>query len=274
MLQFYADTINMKKIYIFLFIMSVSVLIPLQLLAQGADIVYQEGIASWYGREFEGRPTASGEIFDSRQLTAAHPTLPFDTMLVVTNKHNNRSVIVRVNDRGPYVPLRIIDVSTAAAEVLDMIVTGTAPVTIQVMSAASMSGHTELPAAQAESGVSDSSAARQTAVSSQSSTVYVSMPVITGAPSQQLRLSPEINIVPAKNYRLQVGSFTIARNAVEAFEKLQSSGLSPNYERFVSNDNIEYYRVVIAGVRGNDVQSTAERIRSAGFYEALIREEN
>jgi rare lipoprotein A len=99
--------------------------------AQGLDIFRQEGIASWYGREFDGRPTASGEIYDSSQLTAAHPNLPFGTMLTVTNRHNNRSVTVRVNDRGPFVAARIIDVSRAAAEQLDMIVTGTAPVTIE-----------------------------------------------------------------------------------------------------------------------------------------------
>jgi rare lipoprotein A len=91
----------------------------------------QEGIASWYGAEFEGRPTASGEIFRVSQATAAHPTLPFGTMLKVTNRNNNKSVIVRVNDRGPFVSARIIDLSKAAAEQLDMIRTGTAPVVIE-----------------------------------------------------------------------------------------------------------------------------------------------
>jgi rare lipoprotein A len=94
-------------------------------------IFRQEGIASWYGQEFAGRPTASGEIFNPRQLTAAHPNLPFGTMLKVTNKHNNRSITVRVNDRGPFVSARIIDVSQAAAEQLDMIATGTAPVLVE-----------------------------------------------------------------------------------------------------------------------------------------------
>ncbi|MDR0451595.1 MAG: septal ring lytic transglycosylase RlpA family protein [Treponema sp.] len=94
-------------------------------------IFRQEGIASWYGQEFAGRPTASGEIFNPGQFTAAHPTLPFGTLLKVTNRHNNRSVTVRVNDRGPFVSSRIIDVSRAAAEQLDIVATGTAPVLVE-----------------------------------------------------------------------------------------------------------------------------------------------
>ena len=93
----------------------------------------QEGVASWYGKEFEGKPTASGEIFNPDLYTAAHPNLPFGTILMVTNKQNMRQVTVRVNDRGPFVASRIIDVSRAAAEVLGMINTGTAPVIVEQM---------------------------------------------------------------------------------------------------------------------------------------------
>ncbi|MDR0447317.1 MAG: septal ring lytic transglycosylase RlpA family protein, partial [Treponema sp.] len=94
-------------------------------------IFHQEGIASWYGAEFNGRPTASGEIFNDSMFTAAHPILPFGTMVKVTNRHNNKTVIVRVNDRGPFVAQRIIDVSRAAAQQLEMIATGTAPVLME-----------------------------------------------------------------------------------------------------------------------------------------------
>jgi rare lipoprotein A len=79
---------------------------------------YQVGTASWYGDYFEGRPTASGEPYNMYDLTAAHPTLPLGTFVRVTNLHNGRSVIVRVNDRGPVVPGRIIDVSYNTARVL------------------------------------------------------------------------------------------------------------------------------------------------------------
>ncbi len=97
----------------------------------------QEGTASWYGGKFHGRKTANGEIFDTNKLTAAHRALPFNTMVKVTNLGNNRSVIVRVNDRGPFIQGRIIDLSRAAAERLDMVHTGTARVRVEVLSSAS-----------------------------------------------------------------------------------------------------------------------------------------
>ena len=79
---------------------------------------YQVGTASWYGSYFEGRPTASGEPYDMYDLTAAHPTLPLGTWVRVTNLHNGRRIYVRINDRGPIVPGRIIDLSYGAAEAL------------------------------------------------------------------------------------------------------------------------------------------------------------
>jgi rare lipoprotein A (peptidoglycan hydrolase) len=96
-------------------------------------IYREEGIASWYGQEFNERATASGEIFDASQHTAAHPTLPFGTLLTVTNKDNGKRVMVRVNDRFrlPNNQGRIIDISRAAAEQLDLISSGTAPVIIE-----------------------------------------------------------------------------------------------------------------------------------------------
>ena len=79
---------------------------------------YQVGTASWYGDYFEGKPTASGEPFDMYDMTAAHLTLPLGTLVKVTNLRNHRSVIVRINDRGPYVDGRIVDLSYNAAKVL------------------------------------------------------------------------------------------------------------------------------------------------------------
>ena len=92
------------------------------------------GLASWYGERFQGRPTASGEPFDMRALTAAHRTLPFGTRVRVTHLENGRSVVVRVNDRGPFVEGRIIDLSRAAAEEIDMVEEGTARVRVEVLS--------------------------------------------------------------------------------------------------------------------------------------------
>jgi rare lipoprotein A len=80
---------------------------------------FQVGKASWYGKYFDGKPTASGEPYDMHDFTAAHPTLPLGTYVKVTNLRNGRSVVVRVNDRGPVVEGRIIDVSYNAARALD-----------------------------------------------------------------------------------------------------------------------------------------------------------
>ena len=93
-----------------------------------------EGRASWYGPKFAGRPTANGEIFDPNQLTAAHKTLPFGTMVRVYNLDNGSSVVVRINDRGPFKPGRIIDLSRAAAENIEMIGSGTAQVRLELVS--------------------------------------------------------------------------------------------------------------------------------------------
>lgn len=93
-----------------------------------------EGSASWYGAKFHGRRTANGERFDMYKHTAAHKSLPFGTKVRVTNRRNGKSVIVRINDRGPFVGSRIIDLSRGAAGAVDMIGTGIAPVIIEIMS--------------------------------------------------------------------------------------------------------------------------------------------
>ena len=93
----------------------------------------QTGIASWYGPNFHGKSTSSKEIYDMHDLTAAHKSLPFGTYVVVTNLDNGKSVTVRINDRGPFVKGRIIDLSYAAAKAIDMIGTGTAPVRLEIL---------------------------------------------------------------------------------------------------------------------------------------------
>ena len=315
--------------------------------APAGDIFRQEGIASWYGTEFDGRPTASGEIFNSSQLTAAHPTLPFGTYLLVTNRHNNRQVAVRINDRGPFAASRIIDVSRAAAEQLDMLTTGTAPVLIEAIQIsrppeppayqhAQQPAYSPIPAqpqsvytpvpAQPQSVYTPVPAQPQsvyTPVPAQPQSVYTPVPaqpqsVYTPVPAQQphvslapapletpsqggpgvpitvtiyppapgapaatsvaaspeslptsgARLIPALTPSPNKTYRLQVGSYKIARNAVDSYVKLRNAGLNAEYER-----HGELFRVVLKGVRGTDVQSVAEKLGVAGFQEAVIKEE-
>ena len=94
---------------------------------------HQSGIASWYGQEFQGNRTASGEVFDLNGLTAAHPTLPFGTTIRVTNLRNHRSILLRVNDRGPHLGKRLLDVSWRAAHRLGFVHSGTTRVRVEVV---------------------------------------------------------------------------------------------------------------------------------------------
>jgi rare lipoprotein A len=243
-----------------------------QIAGGAADGIYrEEGPASWYGHEYDGRTTASGEIFDASLFTAAHPTLPFGTLLTITNKQNSKRVMVRVNDRGPSKADRIIDVSRAAADQLDMIAAGTVTVLIESIGtlvvtpssapATSTTAATLIP-------VTPPAATQATPVTPAAQTPA---PVATPQPSYVIpaEIKPAI---PAsgtnKSYRLQVGAYRVERNAVEAFDKLKNAGLSPAYERAG-----EYYRVVLPRVRAEDVSAIAEKLGALGFREALVREE-
>lgn len=99
----------------------------------GTDSYIEEGIASWYGPGFNGKKTSNGEIYNQKGFTAAHKNLPLPSYLKVTNLRNGKSVIVRVNDRGPFVGTRIIDLSEGSARAIDMIGTGTSKVRIELI---------------------------------------------------------------------------------------------------------------------------------------------
>jgi rare lipoprotein A len=115
---------SVKKAVVLLFLLSAA--------AAMADHEMQ-GLASWYGGKFHGRLTSSGEIFDTNTMTAAHKTLPFGTMVKVTNLDKGTTAIVRINDRGPFVEGRIIDLSRAAADALGMVGIGVAHVSLEIV---------------------------------------------------------------------------------------------------------------------------------------------
>ena len=279
------DKEDMKRAYPIIVLLAL-MLVSAASAQTGAEAIAfrQEGIASWYGAEFEGRPTASGERFDSRLLTAAHPALPFGTIVKVTNTRNGKIVAVRVNDRGPFVSARIIDLSRAAAEKLDMLATGTAYVLVEA---------TDSPVADTVPPPADALAAAQVVAADAPLDPVEKVPVdlvtpvpdaalaaASGAPSPApvapvAAAKPPARLFPKapeatsdKKYRLQVGSFKLVRNATDAFEKLERAGLTPSYER-----NGELYRVVLPFVPGADVQTIAARLGEAGFEEVLVREE-
>ncbi len=99
----------------------------------GEISMVEEGVASYYAEEFNGRQTSNGETYDMNQMTAAHRTLPFNTLVRVTNTSNGKSVVVRINDRGPFKDDRIIDLSLEAAKRLELIGSGTSSVRLQVL---------------------------------------------------------------------------------------------------------------------------------------------
>jgi len=101
--------------------------------AAGDREVFQTGVASWYGDDFQGKVTANGEIYDMHKLTAAHQDLPFHTLVEVENLENRKKVLVRVNDRGPFLKGRIIDLSLKAAQRLEIAAKGTAEVSLRVV---------------------------------------------------------------------------------------------------------------------------------------------
>ena len=119
------------------------VFILIGLLALKASAQVQTGKASFYADKFEGTPTASGDKYKSSKMTAAHKTLPFGTKVKVTNLANNESVVVTINDRGPFVAGRIIDVSKAAAEKLNFFNQGTAEVKLEIVDATDGTGDTQ-----------------------------------------------------------------------------------------------------------------------------------
>ena len=265
----------------------------------------QEGIASWYGKEFAGRPTASGEIFNPDLYTAAHPTLPFGTVLTITNKQNMRQVTVRINDRGPFVAARIIDLSMASAEILDMIITGTAPVIVEpardktlgpvrLATAPVVTQPVTVPVVTPpitipvvtppvtveptprvnNTEILPDPAIRNTTVPQESVPGIVNVPppsqpapIFFPAPAAVI-LGGIPPVESVKSYRLQVGAFIVPRNAINAYEKLKSAGLNP-----VCEQNGEFYRVVLAGLKAKEIQSVAQILGNTGFREALIKEE-
>lgn len=114
---------------------AVILFLMMYLISGCSEKTLQEGNASWYGPGFHGQRTSSGEIYNENDTTAAHRSLPFDTIVRVVNTENDKSVEVRINDRGPYVDGRIIDLSRSAADAIDMLDSGTAPVRLELVEA-------------------------------------------------------------------------------------------------------------------------------------------
>ena len=177
----------------------------------------QVGVASWYGPGFHGRATASGEIFDQERLTAAHPSLPLGTRVLVTSLENGRAVAVRINDRGPFVGGRIVDLSYAAARELHMIGPGIMRVRLEVL---------------------DGPVATPTVV--RTSAPPPAAVTVAATPPARPRAAPAPVPVPPPTYVVQLGAF--ARR--DAAERLQREVARRFPEAAVTEpDGSEPYRV-------------------------------
>lgn len=189
-----------------------------------------EGIASWYGAAFAGRKTASGEIYDPEGMTAAHLSLPFGTLLRVTDLDTGASAVVRVNDRGPYVAGRILDLSEAAARLIGLLPSGTARVRCQIL--------------RPEDAVA------------------------FGAPPQNTPTKPSTSSAAQSQGRLcrvQVASYSVEANARATLERLRLSGIIATLETAGS-----WKRVVIAKVQESDLDALIERLASLGYRRVLV----
>jgi rare lipoprotein A len=196
----------------------------------------ETGIASWYGPDFYGKYTANGELYDGGQLTAAHRTLPMPVNVRVTNLDNGKSIIVRVNDRGPYARGRIIDLSRRAAELLDVVQSGTARVRVTYVGRADLNGGpppsetppeiaTALPAA--PSGRVDSSALNVlpgAAVAPPVKIAALPAPVPTAPPlvaeTQPTGKVDKVPVPGVTHLYVQVGAFSKLENAQRLLKSL------------------------------------------------------
>jgi rare lipoprotein A len=254
------------------------------------DLTYNEtGIASWYGEPFHGRYTANGDLFDPNALTAAHPTLPMPSIVEVTNLENGRSLNLEVNDRGPYVRGRIIDVSRRAAELLGFEGPGTAKVRVRILAAESIqaklvalraSGQDQIVAAAAPMPVTTVSTALLapppgiTAVRTAAALPAPHVNALAPEPPPDLRLPPlpaqaTIRPVHPTSIYVQVGAFSRAENAERLQARLSTLGAVRVSGARVNGTAL--YRVRIGPVPTVDeADRLLDRIVARGMTEARI----
>jgi rare lipoprotein A len=191
----------------------------------------EEGIASWYGGEFHGRKTANGEVYDMHKKTAAHKTLPFGTQVKVVNLSNGKEVIVRINDRGPFVKKRIIDLSFAAAQDISLIDPGTSRV-------------------------------RLVALSKKVGTIRMGdtdRPLVEGRNFRKGKFS------------VQVGAFRSEENAMRLAERLKVLFDYVTITTYVPCNGTVFFRVrVFLSEDLNEIKQVVNRLEDLGFSQAFI----
>jgi rare lipoprotein A len=187
----------------------------------------QRGVASWYGRKFHGRKTSNGEVYDMYGMSAAHKTLPMGVYVKVTHLGNGRHILVRVNDRGPFVAGRIIDLSYGAAKQLGIIESGTAQVEVQALGYRS-TGNNQRPSFSPPKDYDSGSFAVQIAAFSISSNAYRLAEKI-GQRYGKIVVSKGMNNRGQRMYRVRAGHFKSLESAETAARDLVAAGFSGSY---------------------------------------------
>ena len=243
----------------------------------------ERGVASWYGTEFHGLRTSTGEPYDMFAMTAAHKTLPLPCYARVTNLSNGRSVVVRINDRGPFVANRIIDLSYSAAARLDMIRNGTAFVQVDVLNPAAppltASMPVNAPAAQAASaGFSSVPAMSPGAVGPPAPAAPTPAIPTTAATSAATSAAATPTVAPAApaasgSFYIQVGAYSRAENANGAVRRLRAAGLENVFTLAAdAHQPLERVRIgPIANVQQFDAM--VERLGALGFPNARLAQD-
>lgn len=242
----------------------------------------ESGMASWYGPGFHGKRTANGEAYDQQAMTAAHRTLPMPSVVRVTNLSNGNTVILRVNDRGPFAHNRIIDVSRAAAERLDMVKSGVASVRVEILQEESKRVK---EIAQNGGGVSEQMAAMRDAPSTPPRTTVAAAPppppppqTVAARPAPASAPAPSITTIAtgtapaapaAPGYFVQAGAFSTVDGAERVRATLARFGDSAVSQTSFGPTNL--YRVRLGPFASADAaQSAMGRVQQAGYRDARV----
>lgn len=223
----------MKNIKSFVIVVS-ALFITLNSFAQITEI----GLASFYADKYNGRVTASGDIFDQSKMTAAHRTLPFGTKVTVTNISSKKSVIVVINDRGPFVDNRVIDLSKAAAKKLDFIKKGVARVRVEVISL----GKTSKQNSNAKKVTEPSSA---TAKQVNNVAITTSTTAKQNANNSIEYYKIDSDLISPKGYGIQVASYKEAANLMKRCDKIKKDIKKDIIIQVGDNGNNKVYRIII-----------------------------
>jgi len=249
------------------------------------DLTYDEtGIGSWYGDEFAGRLTANGEIFDPNKVTAAHKTLPMPSVVRVTNLDNGKSLVVRINDRGPFVSGRIIDLSREAARLIGYRDNGLAKVRVQVLAEQSLrlenlARRGEFPSLTAndQGALPEMVAATKPTVNLTAKSSKTKSKVTVNKPSQsaldllsQSRVGEVITVAPVSTkIWVQVGAFYAETSANAVFAKLK--GVGNGDVSAVNQQGKTLYRVRLGPVDNVEMaDDLLEKVINTGFAGARI----